>query len=363
MKIIVSAGGTGGHIYPALAIIKKFQEKEKNLEVIYIGTHNRMEKDIIPAQGIKYESLEIYGFSKTNILRDIKNISLINKATKKCIKIMSEFKPDIVIGCGGYVTYPVIKAAHKLGIKTFIHEQNSIPGKSNVALAKYVDLVGVSFKNSEGYFTTAKKVEYTGNPCGENASTLPKTSKTTLGFKASDKLIIIVAGSLGSQTFNDKFKAFLSTVENEPYKVLYITGKSLYDDFIKATDFPKNVKIIPYVENLSSLMKDAYLLISRAGASTISEILALKLPSILIPSPYVANNHQYYNALDLVNMGVAELIEEKDLNPNIIQVAINELINNEDKYNEFKNNLEKLNTKASSTIIYEKIKELVIDDK
>lgn len=359
LKIIVSAGGSGGHIYPALAIIKKFQEKDKNLEVLYIGTHDRMEKDIVPKMGIKYEGLEIYGFSKTKIIRDIKNVFLIKKAINRCEKIMLSFKPDVVIGVGGYVTYPVIKAAHKLGIKTFIHEQNSIPGKSNIALAKYADLVGVSFKNSKNYFTTAKKIVYTGNPCGENALATNKISKTTIGFKNSDKLIIIVAGSLGSETFNAKFKAFLSTVENEDYKVLYITGKNYYDDFIKDAVFPKNVKIVPFFENLSGLMKEAYLVISRAGASTISELLALKVPSILIPSPYVANNHQYYNALDLVNMNVAEVIEEKNLNTNILQVAINELVYNKEKYEEYKKNLNNLNLKNSSTIIYEEIGKLV----
>ena len=350
MKIIVSAGGTGGHIYPALAIIKKFQERESNLEVLYIGTHNRMEKDIVPKMNIRYEALEIYGFSKTNIARDFKNIFLINKGINKCIKIMEEFKPDIVIGCGGYVTYPVIKAAKKLGIKTFIHEQNSIPGKSNIHLSKLVDLVGISFKNSEGYFKNAKKVVYTGNPCGENAIAIKKTSKVTLGFKPTDKLIIIVAGSLGSETLNNKFKAFLSSIDNESYKVLYIT---------RDANFSKNVKVVPYYDNLASIMKDAYLIISRAGASTISEILALKVPSILIPSPYVANNHQYYNALDLVNLKVAELIEEKDLNDNIIKVMLNELVYNDKLYNEFKNNLETLNTKESSSIIYDEIKELI----
>lgn len=359
MKIIVSAGGTGGHIYPALAIIKKFQEKDKNLEVIYIGTHNRMEKEIVPKMGIKYEEIEIYGFDKKRIFRDVKNIGLIKKAIKKCMKIMDDFKPDVVIGVGGYVTYPVIKAAHNLGIKTFIHEQNSIPGKSNIALAKYADLVGVSFKNSEGYFTTAKKVVYTGNPCGENALNVAKISKTSLGFKPSDKLIIIVAGSLGSSAFNNKFKAFLSMVEDEPYKVLYITGKNYFEEFINGATFSKNVKIVPYVDNLAGLMKDTYLLISRAGASTISEILALKVPSILIPSPYVANNHQYYNALDLASMKAADLIEEKDLNPNIIKVSINELVNNKTKYDEIKSNLDKLNTKESSTIIYEEIRNLI----
>ena len=358
MKIIVSAGGTGGHIYPALAIIKKFQEMEKDLEVIYIGTHNRMEKEIVPKMGIKYIDLEIYGFSKTNILRDIKNISLIKKAMDKCLKIMKEFKPDIVIGCGGYVTYPVIKAAKKLNIKTFIHEQNSIPGKSNVYLSKFVDLVGISFKNSKNYFKKAKRVVYTGNPCGENALTVKKVSKSTLGFKPNDKLIIIVAGSLGSESLNNKFKAYLSTIDNESYNVLYITGTNLYNEFIKDTKFSKNVKVVPFYDNLPSIMKDAYLVISRAGASTISELLALKIPSILIPSPYVANNHQYYNALDLANMKVSELIEEKNLNSNIIKVMINELVYNDELYKEFKNNLEKLNTKASSTIIYEEIKEI-----
>ena len=358
MKIIVSAGGTGGHIYPALAIIKKFQEMEKDLEVIYIGTHNRMEKEIVPKMGIKYIDLEIYGFSKTNILRDIKNISLIKKAMSKCLKIMKEFKPDIVIGCGGYVTYPVIKAAKKLNIKTFIHEQNSIPGKSNVYLSKFVDLVGISFKNSKNYFKKAKRVVYTGNPCGENALTVKKVSKSTLGFKPNDKLIIIVAGSLGSESLNNKFKAYLSTIDNESYNVLYITGTNLYDEFIKDTKFSKNVKVVPFYDNLPSIMKDAYLVISRAGASTISELLALKIPSILIPSPYVANNHQYYNALDLANMKVSELIEEKNLNSNIIKVMINELVYNDELYKEFKNNLEKLNTKASSSIIYEEIKEI-----
>ncbi len=359
LKIIVSAGGTGGHIYPALAIIKKIEEKEKNLEVLYIGTHNRMEKDIVPGLGYKYEDLEIYGFDKKNIGRNIKNLFLIKKAYNKCLKIMNDFKPDVVIGCGGYVTYPVIKAAYKLGIKTVIHEQNSIPGKSNIALAKYADMVMVSFKSSIPYFKTALNVTYTGNPCGERALALPKTSKAKFGIKPSDKLILVVAGSLGSHTFNEKFKAFLSTVDKEKYSVLFVTGKSYYEGFIKDTKFSSNVVVVPYIDNLASIMKDSYLVISRAGASTLSEIMALNIPSILIPSPYVAGNHQYYNAIDLVNMHVAELIEEKNLNINTLQVAINDLVYNEEKYQEIKKNLQSINSKSSSTIIYEKIKELI----
>ena len=163
MKIIVSAGGTGGHIYPALAIINKFKEKYKDLEVLYIGTHNRMEKDIIPNYNISYIPIEIYGLSKTNMLRNIKNVFLIQKQIKKCKQIMQEFKPDIVLGIGGYVTYPVIKAAQKLGIKTFIHEQNSIPGKTNKVLAKNATLIGVSFQETIKYFPK-EKTFYSGNP-------------------------------------------------------------------------------------------------------------------------------------------------------------------------------------------------------
>ena len=355
MKIIVTAGGTGGHINPALAIINKFKEKEKDLEVLYIGTHNRMEKDIIPKLGIKYIPIEIYGFSKTKILRDFKNIFLIAKAKKECIKIMKDFKPDVVIGVGGYVTYPVIKAAKSLNIKTVLHEQNSIPGKTNIFLSKIVDLVCISFKNSTSHFHN-DNVVYTGNPCGDDAIKVEAYDKTKLGFNKDKRLIIIVAGSLGSSSMNEKFKTYLNLVGNEDYEILYITGKDLYEDFILDSSFPQNVKVVPYFDNLSSLMKSADLIITRAGASTLSEIISVNIPSILIPSPYVSNNHQYYNALDLVNLGVAILIEEKNLNAEVIQVNVNELMNNSEKYQNMKDNLKKISDSKASDKIYDAIK-------
>ncbi len=359
MRIIVSAGGTGGHIYPALAIIKKFQEKEQDLEVLYIGTHNRMEKDIVPQMGYRYEALEIYGFSKTKIKQDIKNIGLIKKAYQKCLKIMEEFKPDVVIGVGGYVTYPVIKAAHKLHIKTVLHEQNSIPGKSNIYLSKYADLICISLPNSKNYFKGKSKVLYTGNPCGEGALENKKVAKETLGFHKDKKFIIIVAGSLGSSTINAKFKPFLELIGDKNYEILYITGKNYYADFVANTTFPSNVKVVPYYDNLNALMPSADLIITRAGASTISELLALKKPSILIPSPYVANNHQYYNALDLVNLGIAELIEEKNLKADILLITVTELMEKETKYNQMIANFAKVQTIPASQMIYEAIKDLL----
>ena len=361
MRIIVSAGGTGGHIYPALAIINKFKEKEKNLEVLYIGTHNRMEKDLIPARGIKYEAIEIYGFSKRDILLDIKNIFLIKKAYKRCIEIMKEFKPDLVLGIGGYVTFPVIKAANKLGIKTFIHEQNSISGKTNKALAKNVDLIGVSFKESiKDYKNTKGEVFYSGNPCGENALSLEPMDKTKLGFKKNKKLVVVVAGSLGSASVNTKMKDFLHTIDDKSkYEVLYITGKSLYEEFIEGEDFGEHVKVLPYLDNLPALLKNTDLIITRAGASTMSEILSLNLPAIFIPSPYVANNHQYYNALEIKNNGGGELLEEKDLTSETLINKINEVLNDDKKYLGMKENLKKMSMNNSSDVIYKKLKDLI----
>jgi len=360
MKIIVSAGGTGGHIYPALAIINKFKEKEKDLEVLYIGTHNRMEKDIIPSRGIKYEEIEIYGFSKKDILLDIKNIFLINKAKKRCLEIIKEFKPDIVLGIGGYVTYPVIWAANKLGIKTFIHEQNSIAGKSNLMLQTKADLIGVSFKDSAKQFNKSKgEVFYSGNPCGESALDAKPMDKTKLGLSKNKKLVVIVAGSLGSASINTKMAEYLELAGKENYEVLYITGKNLYEDFIKNKDFADNVKVVPYVDGLPSLLKNTDLIVTRAGASTMSEILSLNLPAIFIPSPYVANNHQYYNAMEIKNNGGGEVIEEKDLTAPHLTSMINKVLENDSLYNEMKENLKKMSMNNSSDLIYKKIKDLI----
>lgn len=357
MRVIITAGGTGGHIYPALAILNKIKEKEPNSEFIYIGTHNRMEKDIVPAAGYQYESIEIYGFSKTMIKRDIKNISLIYKAYKKCLKIMKDFKPDVVIGVGGYVTFPVIMAANKLHIKTFIHEQNSIPGKSNKVLAKKANLIGVSFKDSIKYFNP-NKCKLTGNPCGENALDIKAVSKTKYHMHANKKGVLIVQGSLGSNVINNKMKEFLSSIDNENYEVLYVTGKDYYEEFSK-NKFSKNVIIVPYVDNLSALIKDMDLIVTRAGASIISEIMALRKPAIFIPSPYVANNHQYYNALSIKDAHAGAMIEEKDLNKDILKNKINEILNDKKLYAEYETNLAKMSIDNSSTYIYELLKELI----
>lgn len=360
MRVIISAGGTGGHIYPALAIINKIKEKEPDSEFLYIGTHNRMEKDIVPAKGIPFKSIEMYGFSK-KIFRNIKTVKCLFKAFKECKKMIKEFNPDIVIGVGGYVTVPVVVSAKKLGYKTFLHEQNSLPGKSNKFLSKYCDLVGVSFESSLDKFPLGKAI-VTGNPCSEDALKAPVLLKSTLGLSATKKLVLIVMGSLGAGKVSKYLESELQRFEGKDYEVLFVTGKGSYDEVMKHS-YPKNVKIISFYEGLTSVMKKTDVMVSRAGASTLSELIALEVPSILIPSPYVANNHQYLNALDLVNQNAALMVEEKNLEDGVLFKKVDELINNEEEIKNIKSNLRKMQVKDSATVIYDNLKRIVHNEK
>ena len=357
MKVIISAGGTGGHIYPALAIINKIKEKEPDSKFLYIGTHNRMEKDIVPKYDIPFIGIEMYGFNRKNILKNIKTIKCLIKSKRQLKKIIKDFDPDIVIGVGGYITYPVITTAHKLGYKTFIHEQNSVAGKANLAMKDIVDLIGVSLKSSINQFPKNKTV-FTGNPCSENALKTKKITKESLEFDKSKKLVVFVMGSLGASNIHNFMKENINKFSDKEYQILYITGKNNYED-IKDIKHSSNIKILPYLDNLSGLFKDTDILVTRAGASTLSEIIALKVPSILIPSPFVPNNHQYKNAIDLVNNNAALMIEEKDLTFDNLIKSINKILKDKKIELEMKENLKKMQVNDSATIIYNSIKELI----
>ncbi len=361
MKVIVSAGGSGGHIYPALAIINKLKEKEKNIEILYIGTHNRMEKDIVPKKGISYQALEIYGFNK-NIKRDIKNVFLIRKAKKKCLKIMKDFKPDVVIGVGGYVTYPVIWAAHHLGIKTFIHEQNSRPGKVNYLVSRYADVVGITFKSSESYFKKAKKVIYTGHPSLDTQVKEP-FDRTTLGFSKNKPLILYVAGSLGSSSLNQKMIDFLNG-PREGYSLFYVVGSNVQlEDFKNKITNHKDLKMVDYFEDLPRMMKESDVIISRAGAGTLFEIIALGKKSIVIPSPNVANNHQYYNAKELEENKVITVLSEEKLTKEVLNTQIHSLLKEEIKTQELEKNMRRYREKKPLEEIYKIVKDLTCSSK
>lgn len=361
MRVIISAGGTGGHIYPALAILNKIKEEEPNSEFLYIGTNNRMEKDLVPNLGYRYEGLEVTGFKRKLSFDNVKTITNFVAAIRRAKMIIKDFNPDIVIGCGGYVTAPVIYAAKKLGKKTFIHEQNSVVGLANKFLAKYTDKIGVSFESTINSFPNGKAV-LTGNPCSEKALNIKKTSKESLGLDKDKRLVLIVMGSLGSSTINDKIFSFIGKFSNKNYSVIFVTGTTYYEK-VKDIKVPKNVKILPFIYEMPSVMKVTDLMVTRAGASTMSEITALELPSIFVPSPYVTNNHQYKNAMDLVCNNAGIMLEEKDFNEESLMKLIDSTINDKEKLFDMKKNLRKLAVKDSSTRIYNILKELIMDDR
>lgn len=360
MKVVITAGGTGGHIFPALALISKLKEKDKDVEILYIGTTNRMEKDIIPKEGIPYIGIEMKGLNRKNIFKNLGVMKTYFKAVNKAKIEITKFKPDVVIGFGGYISAPVIYAASKLKIKTIIHEQNSIPGVSNKFLSRYVDKVLVSFKENIKDFPSSKTI-YTGNPRSEQIKDIKKVSKTELGFKKDKDLVIIVMGSLGSLTMTKKLKEIIPIFRNKDYQVLLITGKDYYDDY-KDIKISSNVKLVPFVDNLIGLMKDADLIITRSGASTIAEITSIGLPAIMVPSPYVTNNHQYINAKSLEDDGACIILKEEDFNKSSLINLLDKTINDKDKLKKMREALLKRAVLDSATRVYEETIKLVRDE-
>lgn len=353
MRVIISAGGTGGHIYPALSILKKIKEKEPDSEILYIGTKDRMEAKIVPEAGIPYEGVNVIGLKKD--LTIFKAGFLFLRAISKCKKIIKEFNPDVVIGVGGYITAPVIYSAKKLGIKTIIHEQNSIPGKSNSFLEKYTDKILISLPGSKDYFKG--DVVLTGNPRSQEAYYAKKMDKKELGLDSDKQLVLIVMGSLGSTTITNSLFEIIPKFKDKNYEVLIITGKDYYDKYPKS--LPSNVKLLPFLNDLVRLLKNVDVMVTRAGASTIAEITAIGLPSILVPSPYVANNHQLFNAKELVKNNSALLLEEKDFNSENLIKKIDLLLTNSVLYKEISENAKKLGVISSSDKIYEEIKKVL----
>lgn len=357
MKVIVCAGGTGGHIYPAIAIINKIKENDKDSEILYIGTTDRMEKDIIPKMGITYKGIRMRGLNRKNIFKNISVFMDYRKAINEAYSIIKEFRPDIVIGAGGYITAPVMMAAKKLGCKMLIHEQNSYPGVSNRIISKYVDKICISLKKSGDYFPKEKTI-YTGNPRSEEVINTKVISKRDFGLDDSKKLVVFVMGSLGSVTMTEKIKELIPNFKNKNYQVLIVTGKNYYDSY-KELNVPKNVILEPFLNNMMGLLKSTDIIVSRAGATTIAEITALGIPAILVPSPYVTNNHQYKNAKELEENGACILITEGDFNSKNIISNIDNLLEDKHKYITMRENSKKLGVADSATRIYNEVEELV----
>ncbi|GAE33857.1 undecaprenyldiphospho-muramoylpentapeptide beta-N-acetylglucosaminyltransferase [Halalkalibacter akibai] len=361
MRVIVSGGGTGGHIYPALSLINEIKRKHKNAEILYIGTEKGLEADIVPRAGIPFETIHISGFQRKLSVENVKTIARFITGTQKAKKIIKNFKPDVVIGTGGYVCGPVVYAASKLKIPTVIHEQNSVPGLTNKFLSKYVDKVAICFEEARSFFPN-KKVVFTGNPRASDVMHVdPVAGRTSLGLDASKRTVLIVGGSRGARPINDAFTSVIDEWTHKNYQVVYVTGAVHYDtvmEKVKLAAQSKNVIIKPFIHNMPDVLGAVDLIVARAGATTLAEITALGLPSILIPSPYVTNNHQEKNALSLKNTGAAIVYNEKEMNGQLLLKDIDQIFNEQGKWDKMHTAAEKLGVPDAAENVYQLLVEV-----
>jgi len=311
MKVVITCGGTGGHIYPALSLADALKETE-NADILFIGTPNHMEARIIPEHGYAFESVEAKGFNG-GLLAKVSAFLLMMKQTRTAMTILKKYQPDIVVGFGGYVSAPVIQAAHKLHIKTMLHEQNAFAGKANLYLERFSDAVVAVYENVKKQFKG--NVYLLGNPRTYTAlHHKSDVTKETYGLTKDKPMVLFVMGSQGSESVNALMKNILKKLGGRDYEVLYVTGEAHKDEF-DPSEYPENVHFTPYVDQVA-LLPDTDLIVTRGGATTAAEISVFGTPAIIIPSPYVPNNHQEINALALVKSGAAFLKREKELEEN-----------------------------------------------
>ena len=336
MKIAIVAGGTGGHIYPALSLAEAL--KSRGHEIIFIGSNDRMEKDLIPSHNFDYIGLDVYT-TRGGVIQKIKSMLSIIKAYFNCLNILKGY--DMAIGFGNYISIPVMLAACKLKLKTIIHEQNSFVGRANRLLDKKVDLIIGSYEENRKQFVN-KNIKILGNPQSSKAYLVKENKKviSDLGLDINKKTVVIFMGSLGSSSVNEILLDYFKLCDGS-YQVVYASGKAHYEDTIKRAVKKDYIKIYDHIDGIN-VMKNADLLICRGGATTMAEIEAIGIAAIIIPSPFVPNNHQYYNGKSLVDKDAAIMIEEKDLNAELLNKAVNDLINDEDRLKMLANNARKL---------------------
>lgn len=344
MRIVISGGGTGGHIYPALALIREIQKEHEQASFLYVGTEKGLESTIVRREGIPFQAIEITGFKRKLSIENVKTVMRFMKGVRESKKILKEFKPDVVIGTGGYVSGPVVYAATRLRIPTIVHEQNSVPGVTNKFLSKFVDKVAVCFEEAKEYFPK-EKVVLTGNPRASEVVGLEgKKGCQKVGLKEDVPSILIVGGSRGARPINEAVIKSLNALRNKPYQVLYVTGEVHYEAVKKEVALignPDNVIIKPFIHQMPEVLACVDLTVARAGATTLAELTSLGVPSILIPSPYVTNNHQEKNARALADQGAALLLLEKDLTANRL-INLMDIVMDQDQLAKMANNAEKL---------------------
>ena len=321
MNVLLAGGGTAGHCNPALAIAGIIKAKNKDAKILFIGNEGSIEENLVQKAGFDFKAVKTQGFRRRITLDNFKTVWLYLKAQQRCRQIIKEFKPDLVVGTGGYVSGPVVKAAQKMGIPTCIHEQNAYPGVTSKMLSKKADIVFISFPGSEQYFGEVKKMVLTGNPLREEILTLSREdARASLGLKEDDFYLLSFAGSLGAREVNKVMADFIAmNAQKHDFRQIHATGKYGWEwmpDLLKEKGVSMeetDIKVMEYLYDMPTHLAAADAVISRAGAITLGELTVLGKPAILIPSPNVTHNHQYHNARSLSDRGGALLLEEKDL--------------------------------------------------
>ncbi|SHH62247.1 undecaprenyldiphospho-muramoylpentapeptide beta-N-acetylglucosaminyltransferase [Sporanaerobacter acetigenes] len=349
MNFLITGGGTGGHIYPALAIANEIKERHKDADILYVGTEKGMESELVPKEGFNFKTIRVQGFPRKFSKDTFKTVKELFLGIGDAKKIIKEFKPDVVIGTGGYVCGPVVYVASKRKIPTLIHEQNAFPGVTNKILCRYVDKVAGSFEESKKYFKYPEKVVITGNPVRKSLATIDREGAyKELGISPDAPFVLSFGGSGGQKKLNEAMYYVISeNTDNPNIQILHITGKRFYDDFIQKLSQDKivikdNIKVLPYFFDMPKGLNLADLVITSAGAITLSEITAIGVPSIIIPKAYTAENHQEYNARALEKQGASLVILEKDLTGESLNEFVLELLNDKGKLKDMAQNSKKM---------------------
>lgn len=370
MKVVIAAAGTGGHINPGLAIANKIKQEQKNSEIIFIGTTRGIENDLVPRSGYKLKTIEAYGLSKKISMQNIKKMYKTFKGYGQAKKILEEFKPDIVIGTGGYICGAVITSAKKLNIPTMLHESNAFPGVAVKMLAKKTDTIIVSFKDAIPRIKNAKNIVCAGTPVKLKKKEYTSNQKSEIiknaGLKENKPIILVFGGSQGAKKINEALLEIIKNKLNQKYQIIWATGPKQYD-IIKEELENNNIninniegtKILPYIYNMEELMNVVDVVVARSGAMTITEISNLGKPSILIPLPNVSHNHQLHNAKVLENEKAAKIILDENLEGNNLNKTIEEIVLNKNIIKQMGENALKMSTTDIENKIYNEIEKLV----
>lgn len=361
MKVVLSGGGTGGHIYPAIAIADKIKKEHPEAQILFIGTKNGLESQLVPKAGYEIKTITVQGFQRKISIENIKRLGKLVLGLKDAKKILKEFKPDLVIGTGGYVCGPVIWNGAVMGIKSIIHEQNAFPGITNKILGKKVDRILTSFREADKYFENPSKIVLTGNPVRPEIYSISREeARRKLNIRNDEKYILSVGGSGGSAKINKSFLDMMPILEKKNIRYLHVTGKNHYDAFLEklGENLYEKGQIRSYLDEVALHLAACDLIICSAGAITLAEVASCGRASIVIPKAYTAENHQEYNAKTIEEAGAGYAVLEKDLSAEVLLEKINEIFENS-KQEEMELKSKQLSSEKALDKIYQEIKNIM----